>query len=216
MIDPLSCRHGWVALALLPALVDPVSARTISLTADDCDQIAVISSAVPRMSWAIANGTALFATYSSIQLYPNMAVLMRFPLDKIPKGQRITKADLTVPVSYTAGVKQRLYLRRLLVEWGAGVCHEYRMVNPKKLSWSKPGALGVTSDRANKVSAIFKIDNAGDVSVDVTQDIELWYTGAVANHGWIFTLDDTGAIIYMPIPYPTGASWKLNITYEPR
>ena len=60
---------------------------------------------------------------------------------QIPKGQRVTKAELTLQVQHVDG-KARLRLRRLQAEWGAGVCHQYRMVHPKKLEWSQPGAQG--------------------------------------------------------------------------
>ncbi len=95
------------------------------------------------------------------------------------------------------------------------MCHQYRLSYPKKLAWAKPGGKGITSDRANQVSAVFRFDNPGEKSVDVTQDIDLWYTGAVPNRGWFISLED-GGVIYMGGIYPAGARWKLRITFEPQ
>jgi hypothetical protein len=191
-----------------------VSARTITLTADDCDMMAVISEAHARLSWVpIMMGPGVCDTHTQMQLYPNMAAILRFPLDKIPKGQRITKAEFSVPVEYIGGTKE-FHVRRMLAEWGTGVCHSYRMTFPKKLEWSKPGAKGITSDRANKVSAVFKLEKPGVHTADVTEDIELWYTGAVPNRGFVISLDD--GVVYMTSFYPNGTNWKLQITYEPQ
>jgi hypothetical protein len=199
---------------LMFAATGSVSARTVTFTADDCDMMAVISEAQPRLSWApIQMGPGVYDTYNQIQLYPNMAALMRFPVDKIPKGQRITKAELSVPVDYLASTKE-LHVRRILAEWGTGVCHNYRMMFPKKLEWAKPGGRGITSDRANKISAVFKLEKAGVQTADVTEDIELWYTGAVPNRGFVISLDE--GVVYMTSFYPNGGNWKLQITYEPQ
>jgi hypothetical protein len=191
-------------------------ARTITLTGDDCDQVAIISAQETRLGWAgYMAAPGIFSTYTQLNLYPHHAILVRFPLDKIPKNQRITKAEWTIPSTYVAGPKPQLSVHRLLVEWGTGVCHQYRQAFPKKLEWTVAGAKGVASDRANQVSAVFRYDKAGSQTVDVTQDIELWYTGAVPNRGWILNLEPDTAI-YLPSPYPGGADWKLQITFEPK
>jgi len=187
-------------------------ARTITLTADDCDQIAVISETHPRLGWAVAlMGPAVYDTHTQLNLFPDMSILMRFPLDGIPKAQRITKAEFSFTVNYVGNTKE-IHLRRLLAEWGTGVCHDYRMLHPKKLEWAKPGGKGITSDRANKVSAVFRLDKAATYTADVTEDVELWYTRAVPNRGWVMSLDEGGAYL-LPI-YPNGSNWKLQITYE--
>src|SRR5262249_45588802 len=171
-----------LALAVFLVWAGSVSARTITLTGDDCDQVAVISAQEPRLGWAgYMAAPGIFATYTQLNLYPHHAILVRFPLDKIPKDQRITKAEWTIPSSYVAGAKPQLSVHRLLAEWDTGVCHQYRQAFPKKLEWTVAGAKGVASDRANQVSAVFRYDKAGSQTVDVTQDIELWYTGAVPN-----------------------------------
>ena len=54
----------------------------------------------------------------------------------------------------------------------------------------------------------------------VTEDIELWYTGAAANRGWILTMEENTGPVYLYAPYGPhhgGAQrWKLQITYEPK
>ena len=205
---------GGVMLAWL-ASAGSLRARTITLTAEDCDQAAVISSENPRLSWSgYMPAPGIYSTYTQMNLYGHHAILVRFPLDKIPKDQRITKAEWTIPTSYVAG-KAQFNVHRLLAEWGTGVCHQYRQTFPKKLGWTAAGAKGVASDRANQVSAVFRYDKAGSQTVDVTQDIELWYTGAVPNRGWILSLEPDTAI-YLSSPYPGGADWKLQITFEPK
>ena len=193
-----------------------LSARTITLTGDDCDQAAVITSQEPRLGWAgYMPAPKIYSTYTQMNLYAHHAVLVRFPLDRIPKDQRITKAEWTIPTNYVAGPKPQLTVHRLLADWATGVCHKYRLTYPKKMEWTVPGAKGVASDRANQVSAVFRYDKAGSQTVDVTQDIELWYTGAVPNRGWILNLEPDTAI-YLSSPYPGGADWKLQITFEPK
>ena len=90
----------------------------------------------------------------------------------------------------------------------------------KKFEWAQPGCLGPATDRANKDGAVFRTAKIGDYTADLTEDIELWYTGAVANHGWIWTLEPVGSRIYLPSPYcpreNTGKHWKLQITFEPK
>ena len=208
--------RNTLAVAVLLVSAGALSARTITLSADDCDQVAIITSQEPRLGWAgYQPGPGIFATYTQINLYSHHAILVRFPLDKIPKDQRITKAEWTIPASYVAGPKPQLTVHRLLAEWGTGVCHQYRQAFPKKVEWAVAGAKGVASDRANKASAIFRYDKAGSQTVDITQDIELWYTGAVPNRGWILNLEPDTAI-YLSSPYPGGADWKLQITFEPK
>jgi hypothetical protein len=203
-----------ISLLLVLFVTAPASARTITLTADDCDQMAVISETHPRLGWAVSQmGPGVYETYQQLNLFPDMAILMRFPLDSIPRGQRITKAEFSFPVVYVGNTRE-IHLRRLLTEWGTGVCHAYRVAHPKKREWAKPGAKGITSDRANKPSAVFRLEKPGTYTADVTEDAELWYTRAVPNRGWVISLDEGGA--YFTAFYPNGSNWKLQITYEPQ
>ncbi|MBI2805817.1 MAG: hypothetical protein HYX68_12630 [Planctomycetes bacterium] len=203
-------------------LASSASARTITLTAEDADAMASISAHAPRLSWAMGPPTTagIFNTQPALYWESKIAVLLRIPVkDLIPKGQRITKAELTIGPTYISGTAN-IQVRRLLADWGTGVCHTHRMTFPKKLEWTQPGGLGGATDRAAKDSAIFKITKVGDHTVDVTEDIELWYTGAVKNRGWIFTHDNNLGIVYVPSPYAPHAggakTWKLQITFEPK
>ncbi len=192
-------------------------ARTIVLTDIDCERMASISSDAPRASWAgISYGPGQF-TNSTINLTVKQAFLIAYPLDRIPPGQRITRAEWIVPYnlhSPASGV--RMHVRRILQPWGAGVCHDYRATRPEKLQWNTPGARGLGQDRTADDTAVAVAKGAGDMTLNVTQDVELWYSGAVKNHGWIITVDDPDCYLYLSSPFwgaPKG--WKLRITFEP-
>jgi hypothetical protein len=203
-LTPPSCL---LLAALVLFLTAPaLSARTIVLTDEDCDDMAVISEDTPNLSWAMyESSTSVWSNYV-MQLTSKRAVLVRYPLDKIPKGQRITSAEWVVPLTYIAGTPH-WHLRRVLVDWGIGVCHKYRLTYPKKVKWSKPGARGISSDRALKPTAKAKLTE------------ELWYSGGAANNGWILSEENDGITqISGPLsPWVSGkGKWKLRITYEPK
>jgi hypothetical protein len=212
----------FLGLFLPFLLATPLQARTITLTAEDCDQMAAISALAPRVSWAMhrlnENG---YNSQDQLVWSNQVSLLMRFPFSElIPKDQRITKAELTIPAAALLGGVPEIHVRRILAEWGTGVCHKYRMVHPQKVEWAEPGGRGNSTDRANKSSAVFKIaDMMAEQTVNLTEDVELWYSGAVANRGWIFTMEND-ATLYLPSPYaPYGGSgkrWKLVITFEPK
>jgi hypothetical protein len=209
--------------AILMMLAAPASARTITVTAEDCDQMAAIAAFAPRLSWVTTqpgNG-GVFQTHSLLYWNSKIAVLMRFPFaDIIPKGQRITKAELTLTPSYIAGGEPKITVRRILAEWGTGVCQQYRVAYPEKIEWNQPGARGAATDRAAKDSGVFHFAKIGPQTVDLTEDVELWYTAGAANRGWIFTMETDGQHVYLPSPYAPyvggGKQWKLQITYEPQ
>lgn len=219
------------ALATLAIVILPAFARTITVTADACDQMACLSAEAPRLSWAmVRSGTGVFDAQPQMRWNGKMTLLMRFPItDIVPKGQRITKAEFTITPNYTperniainamGGRGAHVHVRRALAEWGTGVCHQYRMTYPTKQEWAQPGGRGAGSDRTAKDSAMFKVTNVGEYTVDVTEDIELWYTGGAPNRGWIMNIDE-GEHIYLASPYTTshygGAKhWKLQLTFEP-
>jgi hypothetical protein len=205
-------------LAAFLGLSAPVSARTIVITDEDCDDMAVISEDTPDLSWAMYDSLPGVLTTYMVSFNPKRAVLIRYPLDKIPKGQRITSAEWIVPLTYVAG-SPHLEVRRMLAKWGMGVCHKYAKTYPKKVKWSKPGGRGVSSDRALKATAKKKVTEAKTLVFNVTEDVELWYSGSAANNGWILTDEDEG-ICYFSSPIspwvPGKGQWKLRITYEPK
>jgi hypothetical protein len=208
-----------MALAVVALLLGaaPLSARTITLTAEDADQMAVISAQAPRLSWAaVRHGPGAFHAGPQLQMFQRSAVLIRIPLEQIPPGQRIIKAELTLKAEHVDG-PVRLDLRRLTADWGHGVCHLYRRAYPRKEEWAQPGGRG-PGDRADRAAPLhFKA--VGEQTVDVTEDIDLWYTGAAANRGWILSFE-SGYSVYFRSPYwpaTDGAKeWKLRITFEPR
>jgi hypothetical protein len=192
----------------------PCHAKTIIITDEETDQLAAISGDAPRLSWAGMESVPGVWGIFYMELYPNRAVLFRYPVDKIPKGQRVTKAELVVPIdlAYPAN-EPRLYLRRLLVEWGPGVCHLYRTARPKPIEWKQPGARGSGTDRTARAQVLKPV--VGEMTINVTEDVELWYSGASPNHGWIMTNEDSGLIRLASWSFGGRGRWKLRITYEP-
>lgn len=209
---------GAAAMSLVVFATTSLPAKTIVLTDADCELMAAISAEAPRMSWAaVLNGTAEYGNHQ-IDLTPKTSILMRYPLEKIPPGQRITKAEWVIPyaqVSPPTGVK--IQVRRILQEWGPGVSHQYRMTRPKKLEWHTPGAMGLGQDRAVKATASASLKGAGEHTFNVTEDVELWYSGAVPNYGWQLATDEQMAWFRTQSPFWNGPKlWKLRITYEPK
>lgn len=216
-----SLIFNWRGVCLAVAIVTCAGllhARTVPLKPVDMDRVAIITEAGPRYSWATYESPSGIYHSAPVFLTPTCGMLVHYPLDKIPKGQRITYAELTVPVSSFNPQQARLYIWRLLVEWGAGVCHEFRMIRPKKEAWTAPGARGNSSDRSTKPSAPpLRMTEPGEKTINVTEDVELWYTGAAPNHGWLFTVEDKDAYVQLQSPaYDGTASWELRITYEPQ
>jgi hypothetical protein len=215
---PPHTRTWSLGVVFFLAFAAPAWARTIVLTDQDCEQMAAISADAPRMSWAATiYGTATEYSNHVIDLVPKQAFLIRYPLESIPKGQRITRAEWIVPymqVSPAAGV--RMQVRRLLKEWGPGVSHTYRMIRPQRAEWHTPGARGLGQDRAAKATATATAKGVGEQLFNVTEDVELWYTGAAPNYGWILTAEDQDVFVRLRSPfYGYPKSWKLRITFEP-
>lgn len=211
-----TCRFT-IALTLLGA-ASTASAKTIVITDADCELMGVISADAPRMSWAaVVNATAEYGNHY-IDLTPKSAFLIRYPLEKIPPGQRITKAEWVVPYTqHSPPTGVRVQVRRILKEWGAGVSHQYRMIRPQKLEWHTPGATGLGQDRAVKATAAATVKGSGEHTFNVTEDVELWYSGAAPNYGWLLTTDEAMGWFRTNSPFwssPKG--WKLRITYEPQ
>jgi hypothetical protein len=210
-----------VAIAVLAAVsvfgVAPVAARTIELTDFDCDRMAVLSPEVPRSGWASSElGPGEFAT-TLLDLRATRSLLVRYPLTRIPPGQRIVRAEWIVPVDLIAGVNQaKLHVRRIIGPWGTGVCYDFRSQRPKQIPWKQPGAQGVSTDRAAQPTAVVNVSDAGEITINVTEDVELWNTGAAENQGWLVTVEDPAALIRLSSPLWAGqGKYKLRVTYEP-
>lgn len=208
-----SSIFALLALAVALASNTSAQAKTVVLTDEDCELMAAISAEAPFLSWAGFEVAGGFAPVY-IELVPGRAFLIRYPIEKaVPKGQRITQAEWIVPVVYIAS-EQKVYVHRLIGDWGAGVSHKHRMVRPQKVEWHSSGAKGPSTDRAIKPSAVVRIHENGDHVINVTQDVELWYSGA-KNAGWIMSVEDHGFIRMSSPVWTTTGNWKLRITYEP-
>jgi len=207
---------SWVVLIIPVFLSSSLQAKTITLTDEDSDRMAQIAEQIPLSSWAGAEIVAGVWSNFNIQLGPSHAFLIRFPLDDIPKDQRITKAELTFNVGAAPG-EQRIQIRRIVGTWGAGVSWKYRQVNGKKLEWTTPGAKTGGKDRVAKPTATAKLNGPGEATVNLTEDVELWHAKAADNEGWLFTIDapDGYALVGSPTWISAGA-WKLRVTYEPK
>lgn len=199
---------------LFPEIAD---ARTIILDASSCKRMAFISEAAPRHSWASYESRPGMFSTGAVALAPNRALLIEFPFEKIPAGQRIAHAELVVHVATYSGAEPRFYLWRMINDWGAGACWDYRSTWPKPVSWVKPGGRGQSSDRATRPTAIHRLLNAQDNTINVTEDVALWYSGAAKNHGWMITVEDPGVYVQLVPPNDTAymPSYRLRITYEP-
>ena len=201
----------------------PAAARTFIIESSEIDRAGAIAADAPLMSWASVRPWAPWAPatpiYSSnfTDLMLGVSMLVRFPLAKLPAGQKITSAEMVIPVATMGGNAVRFHLWRVLPEWGPGVSHLYRSTRPVKVPWTVPGARGVATDRAVQPTAIVRVDAIGEQVINVTEDIELWYTGSAPNNGWIFTVEDIGTFVRLPSPtYPVSTQvWRLRITCEP-
>lgn len=204
-------------LALLTTCAADVNARTIELTDYDCDRMAAISPQAPRSGWAMTEiATGEFST-ALLDLRAERAFLVRYPLGRIPQGQRIARAEWILPVGLISATSEpKLHVRRILGEWGAGVSYDHRALRPKAIRWTQPGAGGVSTDRAAQPSAVVAVPGMGELTINVTEDVELWYTGVAENQGWIVTVEDPAALVRLNSPFWTGhGAFKLRITYEP-
>ena len=191
------------------------NARTIEFNDTDADLIACIRPEAPRMSFAgyeLAPGA--FSTDFSGQR-PKVSMMIRVPLDRSPAGMRITKAEWILHVAYQNVDKSRLHVWRMSTEWGLGACYLYRMTRPKPTPWAVEGARGSATDRAEEPTAVVLTKSGQEVRMNVTQDVELWYTGTAPNYGWMFTNEDEVDFRLNPPAHSTRGTWKLRITYEP-
>lgn len=202
--------------AVLAAVVGTSWGRTIIVTDAVVDRMACIADAAPRQSWAgISENNGAFTTRLA-SVTPGRNFLMRWNIGDIPKDSRILNAELFVPIDSVTDANTRLYLWRMVGDWGPGVCYQYRTMRPKPVEWGEMGAGSPGIDRAVRPTGVLKAA-AGEVVFNVTQDVEAWYNGAAPNAGWMFTVEDTGLIVNIQAPVYSGAGrWKLRITYEPR
>jgi hypothetical protein len=207
---------GLVAAALVVVIVGQAWARTIIVTDAVVDRMACIAEQAPRQSWAaIPEGAGVYTTRLA-SVAQGRSFLMRWNIGELPKDSRILNAELFVPIDSVSDANARLYLWRLVGDWGPGVSYQYRTGRPKAVEWGAGGAGAPGIDRAVRPTGVIKAA-AGEIVFNVTQDVEAWYNGAATNAGWMFTAEDTNVVVNVQAPMYSGAGrWKLRITYEPR
>jgi hypothetical protein len=192
------------------------SARTVVLEGQEIDRVAGIASDAPRMGGAMSWLRAGIYTTALLDLVPGRSFLFRFPMERIPAGERITQAELILPIELVEGTDPRLYVWRVAVEWGVGACYDYRRTVPQKIAWTRPGAGGRFADRAGRPTVVARLLAPGQKVLNVTEDVELWQAGAATNWGWLLTVEDPGVRIQLGSPLGNGErQWKLRITHEP-
>jgi hypothetical protein len=212
----MTVRCHCAALVLLVVLAAAAPARTLLLTDVDCERMAFIQAGMPLWGWGGYDVSTSTQSTALFYMYPERAFLICFPVDRVPKGQRIVKAELYFTTGLQTPGEQKLYLRRILAPWGAGVCWQFASQRPKKVEWAKSGGRGAGTDRAVKATAVVRTSEMGEKVVNVTEDVELWYTGVATNHGWMITMEDPDIYVVLSSPVWSGrGTWKLRITYEP-
>ena len=203
---------NFATVLIFCAAICAASARTITLNADAIDAFAVLSDKTPHNGWAAQElEPGLFVSNPPVASAAT-SFLLRYSFAQIPPGQRITHAEWVIPGGLAATATVKVW--RVIPEWGLGVCQQFRMVHPRRLEWSVPGARGKSVDRATNPTGSGKFGpDAPSVLVNVTQDVELWHAGAAPNRGWLLTFD-TPSILVSPTHAGRDA-WRLRITYEP-
>lgn len=210
------CAKILLFLTACAGTFSMVSARTIVLNADVCDQMAVIHEEAVRLGWAAYSPRAGQFDTTCIDLTPESRLLLRYDLSAIPAGQRVIHAELSIPVSDVSGNNPRLFIWRMTAEWGVGVCHNFRILLPKKAAWTVPGARGAGSDRALHHSDVLAPTGGGPQIMNVTEDVAMWYLKLAPNNGWMLGADDPDVRIRLPSPITGDADmWILRVTYEP-
>lgn len=206
---------GAAAVLLLAVAV---SARTITLTDESSERAASIWEGSPQASWVGYEAAAGNHATTMVDIRRDSGFLLQIPIDKIPEGNRITKAELLIPLNYTYAADAKLHVWRVIPDWGPGVCWENCTIRPKVVPWAMPGARGSSADRATKPTAIVTLRNGSttELIANVTEDVEMWYSGSAKNNGWLFTLEEDTVARFLPPCYSYRGSWKLRITYEPQ
>jgi hypothetical protein len=208
---PAALTRFLLSLACALFCAAPLHARTITLSTESLDAFAALSESNTINGWACYNYDYTRYASGSLGGGPQTSYILRYSLDRIPKGMRITHAEWTIAHNVSSA---HVNVWRLLADWGLGVCYDYRMTYPKKVEWSVAGAKGKSTDRATNPTATGQFVNGQLLNVNVTQDVEMWYSGAAPNRGWLITFD-AFALLHSAIHDGHRAKWQLVITYEP-
>src|SRR4051812_30621444 len=128
MTDRSTRKQRMIRTALLmPALllaltVQDAFARTITLKPEALEAYATLSVAHPMNGWASYNYDGTRYISDPPGAGPATSLLLRYSLDQIPKGMRITHAEWTIAHN-VSGAKVNVW--RVLAEWGPGACHRF-------------------------------------------------------------------------------------------
>ena len=194
----------------------PLLAGTVAYDGSQSRRMAVIDQQAPRLSWATSGRLGAAYNTTGLFLIPGRGFLFHFDVDDLPPGQRIVRADLILPLSAISGPDPRFFLWRMIAEWGVGVSWDERLQRPAKQPWAVPGGRAPGLDRALNPSAVVRETQAGPVTVNVTEDVALWYAKASPNQGWMLSVEDPGIWCAFRAPFwDAPALWTLQITYEP-
>lgn len=193
-----------------------LQARTITIEDSSITHMAHIGPEIPLASWIGSSTAAGVYTTNHIEMTPGRRLLIQYPLEQIPQGQRIVSAQWIFSVTNAPFDAHRLFVWRVLQPWGLGVNHTLRTQVPKALPWSSPGADAPGIDRAITPTATIRVNGIEEYAIDVTQDVELWYTGVAPNYGWVMALDEGNRYLLIASPlYHAQNVFTLRITYEP-
>lgn len=211
LVWPLACLMLWAWAA------PGADARTVVLDGEAIVQVAGLDEAAPHQSWALHESWTGTMTNSHVVLSQRRVMLLKVDLSMIPSNRRIANAELFVPTTARAGNEPRMYLWRVVAPWGPGVSYLNRMTLPTPTPWARPGAAGISSDRATRPTDVISLAEMTEpTTINVTEDIALWHSGRADNHGWAFTVEDPGVTVTIRSPiWESPDHWRLRITYEP-
>lgn len=209
-----------LTLTLTTLMLPPRMARgaTIELTVDDLVQVAAIHADAPNLGWAATTYGNGYFTSTPLTVDRMGASLFQYDLSSIPEDMRITHAQWHLPQYKGSTPQTTLQLWRLTNGWGPGVSYMYRTTVPEPVAWDQPGAGALGGDRTIRPTATSAVsEDAGELVINVTRDVELWHSGVEPNHGWLLTVDQDRVRALFESPLYLGREqWILRITYEPR
>jgi len=186
---------------------------------DFVDRFACLIEEAPLASHVTHESGANTGVFGSsvVVLNSSRSVMVRYDISAIPRGMRITNAELEIPVTYFTPADARFFVYRVLQDWGQGTSYKYRLRTPEqKIEWASPGARGGSSDRATGATASYRVKKAGKIILNVTSDVEMWYTKTAQNFGWLFAIEELGSTVMFTSPtYHGSEPWRLRVTYEP-
>ncbi|MCP4198969.1 MAG: DNRLRE domain-containing protein, partial [Proteobacteria bacterium] len=118
-----------------------------------------------------------------------------FPLDDIPVGSSILKAELTLnTISRSNQNSMRLQVQRLNRSWDESSLTWVQAGADE--NWMQAGAKAVPDDRAAEIFGDTALADVSAFSVDVTSLLQAWVQQAYANHGLLLHGESGGSVQY--------------------